>query len=76
MQSIMTLTASDSKAKDRDLAKGVLATPLTISGCGLVPQVSIADVQMTAKKLFKWSVEKLTTPSELSLTYDMQGLVK
>jgi hypothetical protein len=76
LQSLLSVTASDTKAKDRDLAHGVLATPLTINGCGFVPQVSIADIRVTASKQFNWNVEKLASPESLSLKYDQQGLVK
>lgn len=75
-QSLLAVTASDTKAKDRDLAHGVLATPLTINGCGFVPQVAIADIRVTARKQFNWGVEKLASPESLSLKYDQQGLVK
>ncbi|WIA37975.1 hypothetical protein OEZ86_001351 [Tetradesmus obliquus] len=74
--SLLAVTASDTKAKDRDLAHGVLATPLTINGCGFVPQVAIADIRVTARKQFNWGVEKLASPESLSLKYDQQGLVK
>jgi hypothetical protein len=70
------VTATDSQAKDLNLAQGLVATPLTINGCGFVPQVSIADIRVTAKKQFNWNVEKVASPESLSLKYDQQGLVK
>jgi hypothetical protein len=76
LQSLVTVTATDTQAKDLDLAHGLVATPLTINGCGFVPQVSIADIRVTAKKQFNWNVEKVASPESLSLKYDQQGLVK
>lgn len=53
-----------------------LTVPLRVTGCGLVPQVSVEEVLLTAKKVFEWNVQTTENTPKLTVAYDNQVMAQ
>lgn len=53
-----------------------LTVPLVVKGCGLVPQASVVELMLTAKKVYTWSAETTQLTPNLTITFDQESLAQ
>lgn len=71
----MAVTLKPSVGKSTSI-NTALTVPLTIMGCGLVPQVSVEEVLLTSKKVYKWTVETTQITPSLTIPFDQKDLAQ